>query len=396
MNKKILKSNSAFVLIGDKLPLTLSKDRGRLFSLIQGCQFSIQTERQKLKSIGTNQYIVNDLVRAPSVDLNLQYYLTPYLNNELLMGFCGSGNNYEQAFDKLQGVNQNFYVMMEKDSLYNGFDEIIKQDPGTINFSGFDVISFGNAYLKKYSLNFAVGNVPTVDVSFSCSNLKFDNLTNNTLRVPSLSTYGQEDNKTLNLSELYLTIASGYVSGNPEGRNEFNPPLANPMVSNFYLDDLQMGGIDLNFNDKPILRSFSLEIDIPRNDLYGLGNNHPFDRKIQYPINATINISTYVSGFNTGSISKMSNYEEYYGFSINFNNERKYSQGFYSFKKMRLESFNYNLNINNILEYNATFNCSITRDSNFLISRRYPNLGNLYHDIPLKWSKFDVIWSELN
>jgi hypothetical protein len=102
MNKKILKSNSAFVLIGEKLPITLSKDRGRLFSLVQGCEFSIQTERQKLKSIGTDRYIVNNLIKAPSVDLNFQYYLSPYINNELLMGFGGSVNLFEPSFKNLQ------------------------------------------------------------------------------------------------------------------------------------------------------------------------------------------------------------------------------------------------------------------------------------------------------
>jgi hypothetical protein len=393
MNKKILKSNSAFVLIGEKLPITLSKDRGRLFSLVQGCEFSIQTERQKLKSIGTDRYIVNNLIKAPSVDLNFQYYLSPYINNELLMGFGGSGRFFEPVFKNLQGVNNNFYIMIEKDDLRDGFDEIKKQTPDTINFSGFDVLSFGNSYLKKYSLSFNLGQVPVVNTVFACSNMKFDNLNNNTLKIPSVSSYGVEDNKTLNLSELYLTITSGYVSGNPEGKSEYNLPVADTMASSFILDDLQISGVPLEFLDRPILQSFSIDIDIPRNDLYGLGSNYVFDRKIQYPINATININTLVSGFNSGVVSKIHSNEEVYGFSVNFVNKKRYVTGSYKFSRLRLENFNYNLNINDTMNYNATFSCEITKDRNFEIKRMLTSVGATYLDIEYKWSQSEIIWN---
>jgi hypothetical protein len=393
MKKKILKSNSAFVLIGEKLPLTSSKDRGRLFSLVQGCEFSIQTERQKLKSIGIDRYIVNDLFKAPSVDLNFQYYLSPYINNELLMGFGGSGNRYESAFSKMQGMNNNFYIMIEKDDPYDGFDEIKEQTPNTINFSGFDVLSFGNSYLKKYSLNFSVGAIPVVNTTFSCSNMKFDNLNNNTLKIPSVSSYGIEDNKTLNLSELYLTITSGYISGNPEGRSEYNLPVVDTMVSDFILDDLQISGVPLEFLDRPILQSFNIDIDIPRNDLYGLGSNYVFDRKIQYPINATINIGTLVSGFKSGVINKIHNNEQVYGFTVNFVNQARYATGSYKFSKLRLENFNYSLNINDTMNYNATFSCQITKNENFQIKRMFQNFGNTYSDVEYKWSQSEIIWN---
>jgi hypothetical protein len=394
MNKKILKSDSALVLIGEKLPLSLSQDRGRFFGLVQGCDFTVQADRQKIKSIGTKRYLINDSVKAPNVDLNLRYYLSSYINNELLMGFRGSEKIYEPGFADMKSMNNNFYIMMERDAGKDGMDEIRKEQVNQINFSGFDVLSFGNSYLKKYSINFNVGQIPVVNASFACSNVKFDSLTDNTLKVPSVSPYGIEDDKKLNLSTLYLTIKSGYVSGNPSV-TEYNLPAVVPSKVNVFLDELEIGGAPLGFDSEPLVQSLSIDIDFPRNDLYGLGSNYVFDRKIQYPINATININTLVSGLNSGFISEMYSSEALYGLTVRFADEQEDSISYYAFKKLRLESFSYSLDINNILNYNASFSCQITDDSNFFIKRIAIFQDALYSDFDQIWRKFQISWNNI-
>lgn len=85
-------------------PLTVSEyvENPRLFSLVQNCNFSIENDRQKLRQIGSQDYCINNLIKAPNVDLSFDYYLSPYLNNELLMGFKGENTLEENAFADLK------------------------------------------------------------------------------------------------------------------------------------------------------------------------------------------------------------------------------------------------------------------------------------------------------
>ena len=84
MSRKVLKSNGAFILIGDPPSWKITNETGRLFSLVQNLSFGLANERQQLKQIGSKSYCVNHINRSPSVNLTIDYYLSPYLNNEFL------------------------------------------------------------------------------------------------------------------------------------------------------------------------------------------------------------------------------------------------------------------------------------------------------------------------
>ncbi|MEY4331842.1 MAG: hypothetical protein RLZZ196_580, partial [Bacteroidota bacterium] len=93
MSRKILKSNGAFVLIGGSPSWKTSSETGRLFSLVQNLSFGLQNDRQKLKQVGYQSYAVNHVNKASDISLNIDYYLSPYLNNELLLNFGGESNS---------------------------------------------------------------------------------------------------------------------------------------------------------------------------------------------------------------------------------------------------------------------------------------------------------------
>jgi hypothetical protein len=141
MKKIVIKSNAAFALIGNSPAWTTGQDSGRLLSLVQSSDCSISTDRQKIKQIGSQDYAVNDIMKAPDVELSMSYYLSPYLSNELLFGLQGSGNSYQPALSNLQGKNNNIYLLINTEDGVDGFSEPKKVSP---NFSGYNAMNFGN------------------------------------------------------------------------------------------------------------------------------------------------------------------------------------------------------------------------------------------------------------
>jgi hypothetical protein len=159
MNRTILKSNSAFVAIGQSPSWTTGNDSARLFSLVQNCNFSVSNERQKLKQIGSQRYSVNDLVRAPNVELSFDYYLSPYINNELAMNFQQKTADNMGAFINMKNTNNNFYIIIDPEDLRDAFDQPKNSIITNTSYSGFNVLSFGNCYLNKYSVNFSLNEI---------------------------------------------------------------------------------------------------------------------------------------------------------------------------------------------------------------------------------------------
>jgi hypothetical protein len=383
MKKIIIKSNSAFALIGDSPAWTTSQDSARLLSLVQSSDCSITSDRQKIKQIGSQNYAVNDIVKAPEVELSMSYYLTPYLSNELLFGLRGSGNTYEPALSNLQGKNNNIYLLINTEASEDGFTAA-KNLPS--NFSGYNAMNFGNCYLTKYSVAFAIGQIPAVSVGFSASNVRFESLTGNKMSIPAINSVSGNNSGSgnLDLAQLYQTIIGTYISGNPQSRSEYNAPVALSSASTFSLQNLQIGGVNLNQAANPLLQSFSLDLDLSRVPLYGLGSNYVFDRKLLFPSNGQIQISCLVSGLATGQIQSLLGNESGYTLEVSFSDQTKLQSGFYKIENAKLESSSYSMQTNGIMQFNASYSFAANETGGFLMKRDLTTDGSYY-------SSFDIL-----
>jgi hypothetical protein len=394
MNKTILKSNSVFVAIGQSPAWTTGEDRCRLFSLVQNCNFSISNQRQKLKQLGSQDYSVNDIVQAPSVELSFDYYLSPYLNNEYLLNMLASSSDSIQAFSQIKETNNNFYIVVDPEDGRDGFEKPKSSSITSTSYSGFNVVSFGNCYLNKYSVGFALNQLPVVSVGFEASNMKFDSLTGNYVTIPAINSISGNSLKagSLNLSGFYQTLESGFITGDPYGRTEYNPPVAMSNNTSFKLEDLQIGGVKLSTSSQPILQDFSINIDLPRTPLYGLGSNYVYGRKLQYPINASVSMNALVSGFASGFLSGMLYNENKYNFNIAFSDSLNSATGYYKIKNAKLDNFNYSIPLNNNMSFSAQFSVEITDSSGFLIDRSVKYSYGPWSGINLIWQALEVNW----
>jgi hypothetical protein len=380
-------TNNSQVTITEKI------DKAKLFSLVQNCNFSLLNNRQNLKQIGNQKYAVSDLVRAPNVDLSFDYYLSPYLNNELLMGFNGEYPFELPALPNIKNKNNNFYILMDTEDADDGFDEVKKlTDP---SFNHYSIMSFGNAYLKSYSVDLKVGQIPTVSVAYSCSNMKFETINiNNSINIPSL-TYSGLDSGVLDLQDLYYSLPSGYISGDPNNKTSYNAPVVNVNNSNFILSNLQVGGVPLFTGSYPLLQSFGLSLDFNRVDLYGLGNNYVYNRKAQFPINAQIKIDALVSGINSGVISGLIYNESEYDLGVQFTDSKNSATGFYNFKNANLENYNYSMPVNNMMTFSASFAVQITEVDGFFMGRLISNQISSWANEYRLWSNIGINWNSV-
>jgi len=395
MNRQVLKSNSAFVAIGDSPAWKTTEDTARLFQLVQGCNFSITNERQKLKQIGKEQYAVNHIVRAPQPNLNLSYYLSPFCSNEIMLGFEAIESEYTPCVKDLNNRDHNIYVIIDPEDTRDAFDDF-KKSPSTVNFSGKQALTFGNCFLNSYSVSFNLNSVPVVDVGFSASNLRFENITGGRISIPAINSVSGNNigSGFLNLSGLYNSLTDGYVSNYPNSGNEFNPPVALSNNSSFKLNNLQVGGIRLDTVGNPILQSFDLSLDLSRTDLYGLGSNYVYNRKLEYPVNGKAGISCLVSGISSGQFQSILTNESGYSFEVSFCDSKKLVTGFYKIENAKLESLGFSSSINNIFTFNADFSFEANQTGGFFI-KRSTSLTGIWDQISEIWNNININWDNI-
>jgi hypothetical protein len=395
MNRQVLKSNSAFVAMGQSPAWKTGEEEANLFSLVQNCDFSITNERQKIKQIGSQSYAVNDIVRAPEVSLEMSYYLTPYCNNEIIAGFTAQNTSYAPCLQDLKNRDQNIYIIVDPDDVKDAFDDF-KLNPSSVNFSGMQALTFGNCFLNSYSVAFALNSVPVVNVGFSASNVRFESITGGRIPIPAINSVSGNNSGSgyLNLSGLHTSLIDGYVANNPEGRNEFNPPVSVSNASTFTLQNLQVGGVGLNASANPILQSFNLNLELSRTSLYGLGSNYVYGRKLEYPVNGSANIQCLVSGVSSGEFQSILTNESGYSFEVAFCDAQKSVTGYYQIQNAKLENVNYSMNINDTMSFNASFSFEASETGGFFMKREVP-LGAVWSGITSLWQNIIVNWNDL-
>lgn len=391
MKKNILKSNSSFVVIG-KSPAysTTITESGRVFSLTQAANFDFSSNKTASKQLGRQNYSHNIDVLAPEVNLSIDYYFSPYLNNELLMGFRDGQDTITAdgpkvfAMSRFRDKNYNFYFFSNEKDDVDGFDEVTKQY-NTQNWTQSEVIGFGNCYLTNYSLSMTLGQVPIVSAKFKSSNISAETLISGNgnnkpfVQVPSLDPQSGKLDSLVTYDYRSLQITGGNIIGDAQARNDLNPPVALPHKSSVSITNTTSDTSSLsplrNFSSLA-LQSLDINFDFDRADLFKFGSNSVSDRKLKFPVVANIQIESLVSGFNSTTVNSTgvlgsattNNKEELYDVDFVFSNEADYVTGFYNFQGAKLTSLNYSTQINEIYKVSASFSVEITESKGFLMS----------------------------
>jgi hypothetical protein len=387
MSKFIFKSNSAILATSPSPAWTTGQQSGYFVPLVQGSEISVSVDRQTSKQVGSQQYALDSIVRAPNVSFNVSYLFSPHLVNEYLLGLSPASGSGRSIASGMSTRDQNFYLIINDQNGEDLLPSFTGVSPRT-NFSGMICAAIGNCFLNNYSVGFQVGGLPTVSASFSASNLQMTNLTGSNVSIPAINLASGNNSGSgfLNFSNLKTSL-SGYSNQfNKNELNIFRPQVVSPQNVSAQLENLQMGGAVLVSG--AIIQSVNLSVPFERTDLYGLGSNHVYGRKLQLPIRASVDVSAIVDQFSSGNLNLLNRSEETYDFDIIFADQRQTASGKFEIRGAKINSFSHSMTVNNRIEFSANYSVEVTDASGLVM---FPYSGQIAPEPPTYISSFDIV-----
>jgi hypothetical protein len=140
---------------------------------VQSANYSFSINRQDVNQFGQLARVDSVSIEPPTVTLDFSYYLTNGIN-ERLLGMNVSGKQSALSSEIMDGVvcgesvnaaGKNFFIL----TTCEGKDAVGADTTSSDNKS---VIALGNGFVSNYSIEAAVGGMPTANVTVDGLNLK--------------------------------------------------------------------------------------------------------------------------------------------------------------------------------------------------------------------------------
>jgi hypothetical protein len=154
--------------------------------------------------------------------------------------------------------------------------------------STHDVVGFGNATISSYTVNFAVGEIPRVDIEGEASNIQFYESMSSGLWNPSLNRDGGRADTGQARLDAGSTGDMDVLVLRPED-----------VTVSFSDDEFDLGGT--NLSDMHI-QSASIEVPMSRTNISALGAERAVAKPLDFPINVTMSISALLKNFHAGAL----------------------------------------------------------------------------------------------
>lgn len=254
------------------------------------------TPIQQFGELAAIDYVATD---TPTVGLSFSYLLSNFIN-ERAMGLAISSGNLVGALSGILNKTddeKNYFLLTRSE----GADVHGNSDDLDTSRSEY-VTAFGNGFVTNYSVEGAVGGLPTVSVSVEASNMKVDQADSSVQNYipaidPALGT---------SFTNSYYTLPSGFTNYSGQSINSTLQSISaikpgDITVTLDYNDQLGASKTDLK------VQSFQLQIPLSREPINKLGSKFAYAREITFPLNATLSVSALVGDLKTGSVVDMFN-----------------------------------------------------------------------------------------
>ena len=314
-NRVIYQSEALFVS-------TTGGDTFQQIIRTQDVSHAIDVPRTDINEFGRLAALSREVVEPPTVSTDFTYYLTNGIN-ESGLGFSVRGMTNDSATNCVSGligddndiIKKNYYIVTSAE----GVDATNNTGTwATRTTRPNSVIGVGNAFITDYTLNAAVGDVPSASISVEGANINFT--TGYSAKpefTPAVGWYG---------STVDADITNGSITGiaNP-GVNETNgtvltEPAGGILVPGSTTGDLNItalrpGDITLSFTNALLMgganltdlhvQNFSFSLPIGRTALNQIGNRYPYFRAVDFPVVATMNVSAILADNHTGNLNAL-------------------------------------------------------------------------------------------
>jgi hypothetical protein len=324
---------------------------------VQSANYSFEITRQDVNQFGQLARIDALVLQSPTVSLDLSYYLADGFNERVLgfavqTGAIGGGVNFASG-QMVSSEGRNFYIVTSAEGIDLNFDNASGVTAAN-GLSGKGVIGIGNGFITDYTLNAAVGDLPTISVSVE--GLGFNAATYssgaNVTGVPSPAINPESG------TSVGLTVQLP-VPGTGDGVTALRPGDIILSFGGF----TGTGGTptsNLSGAGSINIQSVSLSLPMSRTPIERLGSRFAFARVTDFPVTATMSVNALVNEIEARNLATM----------IDDGNERDITLSIkkpgsseeavrYVFKAARLDSESYSSDIGSNKSVDITFSTQI-------------------------------------
>lgn len=322
---------------------------------VQSANYSFSVSRQDINQYGELARIDSLLLEPPTVNLDFSYYLTNGTNEKLLSfgvatGTGAGGSPSATTVGFASGLlndasGKNFYIATSKDAI----------DINDVSATGSvtSVIAIGNGFVSNYSVEMAVGSLPTVSVTVEGANIAATGKANG-LWVPNSGIASVQPAVSLEDGTLKYPNVPSYL---PIGRSNAEITSVSSKVS-----ALRPGDITLNFGSHASggsgvisdlagegainIQSASLSIPFSRTPIQKLGSKFAYSRPVDFPVTATLSVNAVLNEVTSEILANALDKEVKSDISITIKNPNDgNAQVVYTLKNCKLDSESFSSSI---------------------------------------------------
>ncbi len=249
---------------------------------VQSASIAANVPRQDIDQYGQLTRLDSLIVSAPTFTLNMSYLLVDGYA-ESLLGFAASG---QQSFisGMIDGTQseKNYFLGIAPEGV-----DLIGSSPSNAN--NVNVIAIGNGVISNYSINLAVGQVPTASVTIEGTNQQ------SYTGSPAI-----DPNTALPVVGPVFTLPtmSGYTGASVTSA-------LRPGDINLQLSRTDGLGDYLSGVGQIHPQSVSISIPIALDQILQLGNPYPIAKKIRFPVNCTMSIDALAADVNEANVATL-------------------------------------------------------------------------------------------
>jgi len=269
---------------------------------IQSANYSFSIDRQDVNQYGDLARIDSLVLSPPTVSLDFSYYLADGFNERALGFFVqhsGLGANSQRDANATPWSVGNFASGQLNSSSGTNFFivtspagvDLNKAGAGELLDSSDSVIGVGNCYVSDYSVELAVGSLPTVNVSVEGANMNSTVTAGANFESPAIDQ--ESGTKFVKPITLPNPTRDGGITGSFNGA----PITAlRPGDITLTLTSLESSSIvKIDGADGAHVQSASISVPLSRTPIERLGSKFPFSRDVDFPVSCTFSVSAIVS-----------------------------------------------------------------------------------------------------
>ena len=279
---------------------------------VQDISHGVELARTDVNEFGQLAAIKREVIEPPTVSLDFSYYVHGG-RNEKLIGFS---ETTDRASGDTSGLNQATANFLKNDSGKNYYisvsaEGVDAKDAGSGGGESLEgVIGIGNGYVTNYSVEAAVGDMPTASVSVEAANLRF-NASGTNIPNPGVDLETGDD-LTGTHSSFPEAADTGTFSGDAQVACikpgdivvDFNDG-GNCLPASGEAETTQVGGARLEGDGQMHLQNFTIDLPMARTALTRIGSRHPYSREVEVPLNMTFTCSAFLGDIEDGNVNDL-------------------------------------------------------------------------------------------